>query len=269
MWLVELLISILTYPVQWFWNKASTYNAEGKKGRILLLFALSLSGLLLFVYALIAGSIWLWTNHIKIVIALGLLIWLYSYIYSKMEKAPKEKEEPKTVVTQADTELWEQAKYDYPRIKSIVYRTLKGSADAIGGKYPISDNEIVISESPYIIANELIFYHFQMAKNNIRMHYEKVELEEYANILQNDIARKIRAGDFPDIPSDKVWHEDGKSYDVITIDGIEDMNNCFYIRVVRFSPWYVEYCKAIAERQLNDMTGAGDIPTAKVVSSKL
>ena len=263
MWFAEWLISIVTYPVYWFWRKASAYREEGKKGSIILLFALSLSGVLLFIFVLIWGSVWLWTNHIEIVIGLGLIIWLYSYIYSKIEKNQNQKEQERQVVSQAEAELWEQAKDDYPRIKTIIYRTLKGSADTIGGERPISENEIVFSESPYMVANGVIFYQFQLVKHDIKMRYEKAELAEYARVLQNDIARKIRAGDFPDISNDKIWHEDGKSYDVITIDGIEDMDNCFYIRVVRFSPMYVEYRKKIAERQILDTTRASDIPTAK------
>lgn len=263
MWFAEWLISIVTYPVYWFWRKASAYREEGKKGSIILLFTLSLTGVLLFTFVLIWGSIWLWTNHIEIVIGLGLIIWLYSYIYSKIEKKQNQKDEEKQIVSQAEAELWEQARYDYPRIKTIIYRTLKGSADTIGGERPISENEIVFTESPYMVANGVIFYQFQLVKHDIKMRYEKAELAEYARVLQNDIARKIRAGDFPDISNDKIWHEDGKSYDVITIDGIEDMDNCFYIRVVRFSPMYVEYRKKIAERQILDTTRASDIPTAK------
>lgn len=42
MWFAEWLISIVTYPVYWFWRKASAYREEGKKGSIILLFTLSL-----------------------------------------------------------------------------------------------------------------------------------------------------------------------------------------------------------------------------------
>ena len=37
MWFVEWLLSILTYPIEWFWDKASVYKEEGKKGRVILL----------------------------------------------------------------------------------------------------------------------------------------------------------------------------------------------------------------------------------------
>lgn len=91
MWFVEWLLSILTYPIEWFWDKASVYKEEGKKGRVILLFALSLSGVVLFGYALIYGCIWIWYNHIEIVIIGGLIIWLYSYVYSKCVKSRKHK----------------------------------------------------------------------------------------------------------------------------------------------------------------------------------
>lgn len=71
MWFVEWLLSILTYPIEWFWDKASVYKEEGKKGRVILLFALSLSGVVLFGYALIYGCIWIWYNHIEILVYLS------------------------------------------------------------------------------------------------------------------------------------------------------------------------------------------------------
>ena len=226
MWLVEWLISILTYPIEWFWDKASIYKEEGKKWRVILLFAISLSGVVLFGYAFIYGC-----------------IWLYSYVYSKCVK--KQEAQVDLIKLQQESKIEIQARRDYPLLKMLLYRTLKGSADSIGSKPPINVNEIVFQDKPYIISQGIIFYQFQICKNNIGMRYEKEELDEYARTLQNDISRKIRAGDFPQITNDKVWTNDGMTYDIINIDGYEDIGDCFLIRVVRYSPQYAEYVKNI------------------------
>ena len=107
MWFVEWLLSILTYPIEWFWDKASVYKEEGKKGRVILLFALSLSGVVLFGYALIYGCIWIWYNHIEIVIIGGLIIWLYSYVYSKCVK--KQEAQVDLIKLQQENEIEIQA----------------------------------------------------------------------------------------------------------------------------------------------------------------
>lgn len=264
MWFVEWLISIITYPVHWFWKKASTYREEGKKGSIILLFALSLSGVLLFTFVLIWGSIWLWTNHIEIVIGLGLIIWLYSYIFSKIEKTKKEQEVERQIVNQEEDELRKQAVYDGEVIKKIVYSTLRDSAESIGGKTPFSSNEIVLSEKPYLIVDGVIFHYFQLVKKDMRMRYEKAELVHYADKLREDIAQTVRSSAFPEITQDEVQYiPDGKNYYTINVDGIEDIGSRFYIRVVRFSPRYAEYLREKEERQAKGMSEIGDIPVAK------
>lgn len=262
MWIVEWLISILTYPIQWFWDKASAYKEEGKKGRIILLFALSLSGLAIFVYAFAYGCVWIWYNHIEIVIIGGLIIWLYSYIYSKCIKKQEAMEQVDVIELQQESELEIQAKRDYPHLKMLIYRTLKGSADSLGSKPPINDNEIVFQDRPYIISQGVIFYQFQICKNNLKMRYEKEELDEYARTLQSDISRKIRAGDFPQITSDKAWTTDGMTYDVINIDGYEDIGDCFLIRVVRYTPQYAEYIRNLHQNMSEEAVDE-NIPDAR------
>lgn len=155
MWFVEWLLSILTYPIEWFWDKASVYKEEGKKGRVILLFALSLSGVVLFGYALIYGCIWIWYNHIEIVIIGGLIIWLYSYVYSKCVK--KQEAQVDLIKLQQENEIEIQARRDYPLLKMLLYRTLKGSADSIGSKPPINVNEIVFQDKPFLTGCEHYF----------------------------------------------------------------------------------------------------------------
>lgn len=163
---------------------------------------------------------------------------------------------------QQENEIEIQARRDYPLLKMLLYRTLKGSADSIGSKPPINVNEIVFQDKPYIISQGVIFYQFQICKNNIGMRYEKEELNEYARTLQNDISRKIRAGDFPQITSDKAWANDGMTYDIINIDGYEDIGNCFLIRVVRYSPQYAEYVKNIHQNMSCEIV-AENVPDAR------
>ena len=52
-------------------------------------------------------------------------------------------------------------------------------------------------------------------------------MREFERILQNDISRRIKAGDFPTLGMEQVVDAYGNIYDAIYIDVIEDIDNCF------------------------------------------
>ncbi len=239
MWIVEWLLSILTYPITWFWTAYNTYKEERKVWKIIVLFVISLSGLFLVTYALLWSSVWLFTNHIEIVIIVGLLLWLYSYVKAKMEAKPVQED----IISTDVQALNEQANKAYPTVRNIMYQTLKVSAESIGGVIPRLLQELEVLEQHYIIANEICFYQFRLSKADIKVRYEQEELREFERILQNDISRKIQAGDFPSLGMEQFIDAYGNIYDAIYIDVIEDIDTCFIIQTVLYSPQYAEYLR--------------------------
>ena len=111
-----------------------------------------------------------------------------------------------------------------------MYQTLKVSAECIGGVIPRLLQEIEVLEKHYIIANEICFYQFRIQKADIKIRYEQEELREYESILQNDISRKIRAGDFPSLGVEQYMDSYGNIYDAVYIDVIEDIDTYFIVQ---------------------------------------
>lgn len=247
MWMIEKMVNFITYPIRWFWNMYHVYKEERTIWKIVVLFIVSLSGVLLIATAIIIFLSWLFLKHTGFLIIFGLIIWSYSYVKSKSDfnNVPVE---PVSVELQ---ELEEQAKRAYPTVRNIMYQTLKSSAESIGGKIPRLLQEIELSEQHFIIANGICFYQFRLSKADISVRYENDELKEFERILQNDISGKIRTGDFPTVSIEQFIDEYGNFYDAISIDVIEDVDNCFIIQTVLYSPKYAEYLRQKKMNQQN------------------
>lgn len=202
----------------------------------------------------------LFTYHIEIVMFIAVVIWLYTYVKIKMGEKDNKLNEEQLAKDQAL--LKEQAEKGYPIIRNILYQTLKGNAESIGGIVPRLLTEIEILERHYIIENEVCFYQFKIEKQDIKMQYKLVELEEFKRMIQIAISRKIQAGEFPSLGTESYLDAYGNIYDAVYIDVIEDMDSCFIIQTVFYSPAYANYLR---KKQMNQKSieGSGSIPDAK------
>ncbi len=256
MWFVEWLLSIVTFPIEWFWNMYESYKEEKSGWKVIGLFAISLSGLILFGLLFLWIAFWLVTWHFEIIIVLVFILWLYAYVKSKMNTV-------ETVNDMSDEmqELSEQAKNNYPMVRNIMYQTLKQTAENIGGIIPRLLADIEVLEGHYIISKDICFYQFRLEKSDIRMRYQTEELNEFEKILQNVISRKIQAGDFPVLGFEKFLDNYGNVYDAVYIDVIEDMDTCFIIQAVLYSPKYADYLR---EKRMNQQSVNSDagVPNA-------
>ena len=192
-----------------------------------------------------------------LVIIFSLIMWLYFYIASKTQK-----ETDSVDVAVEVQELIEQANRIYPTVRNIMYQTLKTSAESIGGLLPRVFEEIEVVEQHYIISNNICFFQFRLPKADIKIRYDQNELREFERILQNDISRKIKAGDFPTLAMEQFMDAYGNIYDAVYIDVIEDMDSCFLMQVVMYSPQYAEYLRQKKMNQQSLITD-NNIPDAK------
>ena len=256
MWLFEWLLSMLSYPIKWFWKGYEKYREENKAFMVVILWIVSFTGVVIIGYAMYRLFDWLFVFHMDIVIVAGLIMWLYAYIKSKLDIGVNED------IPVEMQELIEQANRAYPTVRNILYQTLKTSAESIGGAIPRLLEEIEVAEQHYTISNNICFFQFRLAKADIRIRYEQNELREFERILQNDISRKIKAGEFPTLGIEQLMDSYGNIYDAINIDVIEDVDNCFLIQVVLYSPQYAEY---IRQKKMNrqSMLIDNSVPSAK------
>lgn len=258
MWFIKWLLSILIYPIKWFWKGYEKYKAENNVFMVIVLWGVSLTGIGVIGYCMYRLLEWLLVYHMDIVIIALTVSWLYSWVKSKLEC----NNSPVKGVSVEMQELTEQANRTYPTVRNIVYQTLKTSAESIGGVIPRVFEEIEISEQHYTISNNICFYQFRLSKADIRTRYDRNELREFERILQNDISRKIRAGDFPTLSLTECMDAYGNFYDAVQIDVIEDIDNCFLIQTVMYSPQYADYLR---QKKMNQqgMTANNSIPDAK------
>lgn len=256
---------ILMFPIQWFWRQHENYVESRSIGKIILLFAVSLSGVGLLLYALICGAYYLVTYHTELLILIGVIIWLYAYVRSRMKEKETEKKRQQDTQNMAYMQeeqfLHEQANKGYPIIRNVLYQTLKEIAGNIGGNQPRILNEIELLECHYILANKIIFYQFRLAKADLKTQYLRDELQEFEKILQTSISRKIQAGDFPTLGATTFQDEYGNIYDSVIIDIIEDGDSYLGIQAVFYSPLYAEYWRS-KKMNAQNSNGSNSIPEA-------
>lgn len=264
MWFIEKLLDLLTFPVKFFWKNFEQYKETKSVGKLILLFAISLAGLILLGGTLIWCASYLISYHKEWVVAAGLVIWLYAYIKSKMDKKTAETAAQVTDFPMADPALAEvqaQAEKGYPIMRNIMFQTLKEAAADIGGLVPRLLQEIEIPGMHYILANAVVFYQFQINKADFRMQYQQADLSEFRIQIQAVCSRLIHAGTFPTLGMQDCMDAYGNWHDAVCIDVIEDVGNTFIIQAVFTTPAYTEY---LHQRQLNqqDSSVDGSVPDA-------
>ncbi|MBR5509581.1 MAG: hypothetical protein IKV59_05965 [Lachnospiraceae bacterium] len=253
-----MLLSMLVYPIKWFWKGYEKYKSENNVFMVVVLWVISLTGIGVSGYCMYRLFEWLLVYHMDIVIIALAIIWLYSWVKSKLDS----NNVSMNTVSVEMQELVDQANRAYPTVRNILYQTLKTSAESIGGVIPRVFEEIEVVERHYTISNNICFFQFRLSKADIRTRYEKNELREFERILQNDISRKIKAGDFPTLGMEQFIDAYGNIYDAIYIDVIEDIDNCFLIQVVMYSPQYAGYLR---QKRMNQQSLSTDnsVPDAK------
>lgn len=235
MWFVEWLVSILVFPVRWFWQEYQKLSEEKRVWKLILLFVGSLSGILLIGFALIWLGCYLINYHLPLLVAIGLIFWLYAYVKSKIGE--KEKSVTNSI-QRTQEQLKEQADRGYPIMRNIMYKTLRDEAGAIGGIMPRTLQEIEILETHHILSNNIIYYQFKLNKADINVYYSKNELDEFKRILQLALTRNIQAGLFPKLQVENVLDEYGNIFDTVCVDMIEDIDTYFVIQTVFMSQAY-------------------------------
>ena len=261
MWLLQKLWEVISFPIRYFWYKYQEYKEEESVIKVIILFAVALSGFALLSGVVIWLSIWLLTYHIEVLVIAGVIICLFGYVKEKMNTSPKQ-----VVIEETNSQelidLQEQAKNGYPLMRNIMYQTLKSCAENIGGLVPRVLVDIEVLESHSVISQNICFYQFRLEKTDIRTRYQKEEITEFISILQAEINRKIQNKDFPTLAMEKFIDSYGNIYDAVYIDVIEDMDRNFLIQSVFYSPRYAEYLRQKKMEQQENKT-ISNIPDAK------
>lgn len=262
-WFIEKILEFMTFPINWFWKSFERYKDTKSVGKIILLFAGSLTGLVLLGGTLIWCVSYLLKYRLEWVVVAGLVIWLYAYIKSRMDKNAAEAavQAANVPVDPVLAEIQAQAEKSYPIMRNIMFQTLKEAAADIGGLVPRLLQEIEIPGMHYMLANGIIFYQFQLNKADSRMQYQIADLSEFRMQVQSVCSRLIHGGYFPTLGMQDCMDAYGNWHDSVCIDVIEDVGNAFIIQAVFTTPAYTEY---LHQRQLNkqNFSADGSVPDA-------
>lgn len=235
MMILEFLISILGYPVKWFWSHYETYKEVHDIKRLILLFSVSLSGLIVLSLGFFKLANYLFAYHLNLIIFISIIIWLYAYIRDKyMSNLPEPPENDNIA-------LWEQAEKGYPIMRNIVFQTTKSIAPDIGGKIPRLLGEIEMPEDRFLIANDICYYQFRLSKEDMRVQYTANDVQEFQHIFQSALSHKIQSGAFPTLKLENYRDAYGNWHDCVELDTMEDVGSFFIIQTVFCSPEYAEY----------------------------
>lgn len=234
MWFWEWLMSIFLFPVKWFWKKYEEFNEERCIWKLILLFAGSLSGMLLIGFVLVWIGYYLIQYHFSLLVVIGIIIWIYIYVKSTLKEKTASNER-KIAMSE------EMAEKSYPAMRNIMYQTLKSCADAIGGIVPRLLQEIEVLEAHYIINNNICFYQFRLNKADFSMMYTPDDLNEFKRILQVTLSRKFDGGEFSRYKFEDIIDAYGNKYEHVYVDTIEDIDTFFIIQTVFTTMEYADY----------------------------
>ncbi len=261
-WIMKKLIDLLTFPVMRFWECFEKYKEEKSTWKIILLFVGSLTGL-----ALIGGSLgwivyYIVAYHFEWMVIVGLILWLYSYVKSKMDKkAIANNVQDIPAVDPILEDSLSQAEKGYPIMRNIMFQTSKEVASSIGANSPRLLQEVEIPGEHYVIANSICFYQFKLTKADPMMQYNIDDLAVFREQFQNVCSRLIASGSFPTLQMQSCMDAYGNWYDAVHIDVIEDIGNTFIIQSVFVTPAYTEYKHQLQLNQ-QDMTANMSVPDA-------
>lgn len=229
---------ILTYPVQWFWKKYEKCKESGDTVKMIILWLVSLTGLVSIGFITIFSIGYLLTQHFNMVMLVVFIIWLYAYVRDRIMKSGEAENVQKSKDMQS---ILAQADKLYPTMRNIVYQTAKDFAPNIGAKTPRLLGEIEMPEEHYIISNDICYYQFHLAKEDIRMVYSQDDLTEFRLEIQTSLSRKLRSGTFANLQIEQYKDKYGNWLDAVVIDTIEDVGTEFILQMAFSTPEYAEH----------------------------
>lgn len=238
----DFFFKLVTYPIQWFWKQYQNCKENGDVKKMVLLWLLSLTGIIAVGVSMFFATAYILTNHMDKLIILCLVLWLYAYV---RDKYCIKQENPAPQIEKNLQQLQEQAEKGYPVMRNIVYQTAKAIAPDIGGKIPRLLGEIEMPEGHYILANDICFYQFRLAKADMRNMYTQADLKEFKNVIQSALSDKIRSGEFPTLKIEDYRDKYGNWQDAVIVDTVEDIGNCFVIQTVFCTPEYSDYAHQV------------------------
>lgn len=246
MWLIETLINLFLYPIDWWWDMYEKYRKSKSTFKMILLFITSIMGLVVIFAGVLWLSTWLLSEHLDKLILGGLVVYAYSYVKSQRDKKAdetkvKQEEEMRERELHKEMQMDEKAKRCYFSIRSIMFDTLKKCVKHIESEELHKPRDIDMTEDKYEIVNDIIFFKFRLSKEDKKKNYDDLELQSFADIIRRVLARKLHEGDDENFGTTFITDTYGNQFEKLNVDRLEDWGECFVVYVVAYTEGYAEY----------------------------
>ncbi len=249
--------NIFLFPIIWFWEQYQKCKEDNAVGKMIVLFAFSLTGLVVIGVALgilVDFIINKATEQPESILIITGVIWIYLYGRSKYLKGEQQNAQMKEQQKQDLKVQNENAQKGYPSIKLFMYVVLKNQCDDIDCEKPLSSDEIQMPEEKYILKNNVCFYQFRLKKKDRKL-YDRETLDVFKHDIQYTIQTKLHSGENLTFDAQDIHDQYGNIFDAIVIDSIEDMGGFFQFSVVYASQIYAELVRNRQMMQNNDSAG--------------
>lgn len=246
--LISVILKILLAPIVTFWRKVETYKECGEYGKMVAAFVASLFLVLSMASALIVVLIFLFNYHIEVLIIIGIIAWIYwivkEYFFNKKDNnSPPPSDDPNEYLIHVN------AMNGYSSMRTIVFKILRESATHIGAKVPQILQDIEVMTDKYIYANNIVYYQFRVAKQNLTQMSSSSDLCEFNSILQSTFKNLWKTGKFSHIALQEQVDKYGNVFDPITIYYVEDLGNEFLIQTCYTTQAYIDLLHSYWQEQ--------------------
>lgn len=236
------LFEILTAPIRQFWKKAQEYKEEGNYLPIIGAFLLSLGLVALMAFVAFVIIIWVFnylSNHIGLVVVIGLIAWLYWAVLNKNPSTHQQNcPAPPTV---EEALLIESAEAECDQMQIAALMVLQDVAPHINAKIPATLYDIVPTVGGrYTITNNVIIYRYFLEKNGQKEPLSDEEKKATIAIIQQSYNLHVQKGRITGLTL-AVYKDNNLSLPPLKVHSLEDWGYGYMIEVVHTDAAYATY----------------------------
>lgn len=237
------LVEVMTAPIRQFGVKVQQYKAEGKYLPIVGAFLLSLGLFALMAFVAIVIILWLFeyfSNHIGVVVVIGLITWLYWAVLHK-HPAPPHDNNYSPCPTDKEALLIESAEAECDEMQIAAHQVLQDVSPHINAKAPANLYDIIpVVGGRYTICDGFVVNRYYLEKNDIQKRLNDEEKRATIAIIQQSYNSHIRRGKITGLTLEP-YKDNNLALPPIKVHNLEDWGHGYLIEVVHTDAAYANH----------------------------
>lgn len=243
MLMVNKLVEVLTAPIRQFGVKMQQYKAEGRYLPIVGTFILSLGLFALMAFVAIVIILWLFeyfSNHIGLVVVIGLITWLYWAVLHK-RPAPPQDNNHSSCPTNEEMLLIESAEAECDEMQITALMILQDVCPHINAKTPANLYDVIPpTGGRYKIKDGFCIYRYFVEKNEPKPLLTNEEKKATIALIQQSYNLHATRGKITGLTL-KVYKDSNMALPPLKVHDLEDWGYGYLIEVVHTDAAYATY----------------------------